>query len=281
MISRLLTTFGGVQELKTLCNLHYVLNIALSLTFIIIKNIQPICALLLTDDAQCQGFDRREHETLVFLGVIIFWKNRKATNWLHYLSNVFLFSKLANGYLMMRADPLIGVIYLVLCIVITVLFPQPAYTGPEKVTYFQGAELQDQLNKHKHTTWIIQFYTTWSPECRHVVPVFAKLSDRFTLPNLRFGKLDIGRWPKEAEHFCINAHATSRQLPTISVFRDGVEVRRRPIIGTRQRAVPFVFTEENCIFEFDLNNLHSECKQNLNRNERQQLQGDEEDKKTK
>jgi hypothetical protein len=59
---------------------------------------------------------QREHEILVFLGVIIFWKNRKATNYLHYLSNVFLFSKLANSFLFLRADPLIGTIYVVIAI---------------------------------------------------------------------------------------------------------------------------------------------------------------------
>jgi hypothetical protein len=107
--------------------------------------------------------------------------------------------------------------------------------------------------------------------------------------------LDIGRWPKEAERFRVNCAATSRQLPTISAFRDGSEFRRRPIIGARQRAVPFVFTEvcdllrfsanqvaslqENCIFEFDLNNLYAECKENLNRSERRELGSQNDEKK--
>lgn len=48
---------------------------------------------------------------MVFLGVVIIWKNRKAVNWLHYIANVFFYSKLANIYLFLRADILVGTIY--------------------------------------------------------------------------------------------------------------------------------------------------------------------------
>ncbi|VDK69343.1 unnamed protein product [Anisakis simplex] len=185
----------------------------------------------------------REHEILIFLGVIIIWKNRKASNWLHYLANVFLFSKMANIFLFLRAEPFVGTIYVLICIVHAVLFPEPAYKGPERVTYFNGAELYEEIQKNKRVTWLVQFYTTWSPECKHIAPVFSQLSDRFALPNLRFAKLDVGRWAKEGERFRINTHPASRQLPT-----------------------------ENCILEFDINNLYNECKTNLGKHSRHQMQ---------
>ncbi|VDM84743.1 unnamed protein product, partial [Strongylus vulgaris] len=197
----------------------------------------------------------------MFLAVIIAWKGRKATNWLHYINNVFLFSKVANIALFLRADPLVGIIYLLITAgklylgmtsslimilafsAITVIVPEPVYTGPEKITYYQGTELFEELDKDRKSIFVIQFYTTWSPDCKHVTPVFAKLSDRFSLPNLRFGKLDIGRWPKEAERFRVNAHPTSRQLPTICVFKDAKELKRRPLVNDKMRAIPFVFNE--------------------------------------
>lgn len=66
---------------------------------------------------------------------------------------------------------------------------------------------------------------------------------RYTLPNLQFVKLDVGRYPKEGERFRINTHVLSKQLPSISVIRHGKQVNRRPTIGSNQRAIPFKFTE--------------------------------------
>lgn len=75
----------------------------------------------------------------------------------------------------------------------------------------------------------------------------------------------MGRYPKEGERFRINTHALSKQLPSVSVIRQGQQVDRRPVIGANKRAVPFKFTEENCIVEFRLNELHQECKERLKR----------------
>ncbi|PIO74134.1 thioredoxin [Teladorsagia circumcincta] len=101
----------------------------------------------------------------------------------------------------------------------------------------------EELDRDRKSIFVIQFYTTWSPDCKHATPVFAQLSERFSLPNLRFGKLDVGRWPKEAERFRVNAHPTSRQLPTICVFKDAKEIKRRPLVNEKRRAIPFVFSQ--------------------------------------
>ncbi|VDM36681.1 unnamed protein product [Toxocara canis] len=303
---------GGLSDAKNILTAHHIGNIFLSVAFFIVKITPGVCNVIFAMEEEC-GLDRREHEIMVFLGVIILWKNRKASNWLHYLANVFLFSKMANVFLFLRAEPLIGSIYVLLCIaglkiryvttltlmlylasdcclidtfaftcvfaVHAVLFPEPAYTGPEKITYFNGTELYDEVQRNKRVTWLVQFYTTWSPECKHIAPVFAQLSDRFALPNLRFAKFDVGRWPKEAERFRINTHPASRQLPTISLFKDGKEVLRRPTIQNK-RAIPFVFTQENCILEFDINNLYNECKSNLNKHGKEILKKDHGDERT-
>lgn len=80
-----------------------------------------------------------------------------------------------------------------------VVFPQPGYTGPEVVTYFRGPYLyvnvsfgelggqsvslwlpfQDELQRDKRKTWLIEFYAGWSPPCVHLQPVFAQLSNKY------------------------------------------------------------------------------------------------------
>uniref|UniRef100_A0A1I7XR38 Thioredoxin domain-containing protein n=1 Tax=Heterorhabditis bacteriophora TaxID=37862 RepID=A0A1I7XR38_HETBA len=260
-----------IEEAKRAFTAYHFSNTILSLLFLVTKGIPELCIWIFEYEGEC-GIDSREREILMFLAVIIAWKGRKATNWLHYINNIFLFSKVANIFLFLTADPLIGICYILACTVISVVFPEPMYNGPEKITYFQGTELFENIDKDRRCIWIIQFYSTWSPDCKHVTPVFAELSERFSLPNLRFGKLDVGRWPKEAERFRVNAHPTSRQLPTICVFKDAKELRRRPLVNEKRRAIPFVFTQENCILEFDLMNMYNDCKERLSSKEKQEVE---------
>uniref|UniRef100_A0A0K0DB79 Thioredoxin domain-containing protein n=1 Tax=Angiostrongylus cantonensis TaxID=6313 RepID=A0A0K0DB79_ANGCA len=198
----------------------------------------------------------REREILVFLAVIIAWKGRKATNWLHYINNIFLFSKIANIALFFRADALTGILYLM---AVVGTFSFWVYTLARRRSHI----FKEELDRDRKSVFVIQFYTSWSPDCRHVNPVFAQLSERFNLPNLRFGKLDVGRWPKEADRFRVNAHPTSRQLPTICVFKDVKELKRRPLVSEKRRAIPFVFNQENCILDFDLLNIYNDCLERL------------------
>ncbi|VDP34941.1 unnamed protein product [Heligmosomoides polygyrus] len=253
-----------LKEAKQVWTLYHLSNALVSIAFLCTKGLSFVCPSF-----------QREREILVFLAVVIAWKGRKATNWLHYINNVFLFSKIANIMLFLRADPLVGVIYVLLVVAVTVIVPEPVYSGPEKVTYFQGSELFEELDRDRKSIFIIQFYTTWSPDCKHATPVFAQLSEKFSLPNLRFGKLDIGRWPKEAERFRVNAHPTSRQLPTICVFKDAKEIKRRPLVNEKRRAIPFVFNQDNCILDFDLMNMYKECKERLSSKTRKEVEVEE------
>ncbi|KAI1721438.1 thioredoxin domain-containing protein [Ditylenchus destructor] len=99
------------------------------------------------------------------------------------------------------------------------------------------------MDNDKSVVWVIEFFNTWSAECRHVAPVFSTLADKFTLHNLKFAKVDVGKYPKEGEHFRLNTHPMSKQIPSISVFKGGVQINRRPAIGQNSRVILFVFNE--------------------------------------
>uniref|UniRef100_A0A0N4ZVH3 Thioredoxin domain-containing protein n=1 Tax=Parastrongyloides trichosuri TaxID=131310 RepID=A0A0N4ZVH3_PARTI len=249
---------GKVGELKHILTIHHILNILLSISFVFTKLV-PFIGNLLYGESN-HGLDTREHEIVVFLAVVILWRGKKATNWLHYIETVFTFAKTANVFLFLRAELLYGIIYVVIVTIVTVVFPQPTYQESDKVIYFRADDLYKKIKEDTNIVWVVEFYTTWSPECRHVTPVFSRLSEKFSLPNLRFAKLDVGTFPKEAERFRINTHPSSKQLPTISLFKGGIEVVRRPTVQNK-RAVPFIFSEENCILELDLINTFNECKE--------------------
>lgn len=69
---------------------------------------------------------------------------------------------------------------------------------------------------------------------------------RYTLDNLKFGKVDVGRYPELAKKYYINDTSFSRQLPTVIVFKNGEEFDRRPTYDTKGALQKFIFNEVTC-----------------------------------
>lgn len=142
------------------------------------------------------------------------------------------------------------------------LLPEPTYSGPEAVTYFRGAQgLIEEMQRDKKTTWIVEFYTVWNPACVTFAPVFSKLSNTYALDNLKFGKVDVGRYPDAGKKYHVNDGAMSKQLPTVILFQNEKEVARRPNADSKGKLQKFLFSEENFTAAFDLNHLHKTCKE--------------------
>jgi len=267
-----------IQDLKKLATFHHVTNILLCVSYYFTRVVPPLCHLVYGKNSECV-IGQREYEIFLFLAVVIYVKNRKAASFLHYLSTVFLFTKLANVFMFYWSNPVYAIIYGAACIVQMVMFPEPAFSGPEKVLYFRGPNLHDEIDRDKRITWLVEFYANWSPLCHQVAPVFAAVSNKYALPNFQFAKMDVGRYAKEAERYNINTSPTSKQLPTIVLFQNGKEVKRRPVIDQNKRVFPFVFREENIILEFDLNNVFEECKKNMSKKEKKEMQEQKDDDK--
>lgn len=65
---------------------------------------------------------------------------------------------------------------------------------------------------------------------------------RYSLDNLRFGKVDIGRYPDAAVKYHISDASTSKQLPTLILFKDAKEIERRPFADPKGKLVKFLFS---------------------------------------
>jgi len=255
------------SKLKDLLNLYHLVNISLTLAFVVSKTM-PLISTTLYGVGNSSSIDTREHEILIFLAIALIWKSRKSSNYLHFLSSVYLCSKFVNVFLFFRASILYGAIYTSLVLFCFVFVPEPVQLDSRKVRFFEADELHRTLEADKSIVWVIEFFTLWSRECRYIAPVFNELSESYTLPNLKFGKLDVGKYPREGERFRINTHVSSKQIPSISLFRGGTQFERRPSVKN-DRAIPFVFSKENCIMAFDLNNLYTECKNKLRKSDKE------------
>ena len=63
------------------------------------------------------------------------------------------------------------------------------------------------------------FYAAWSPACIDFASIFSKISSEYGLANLKFGKVDVGRFADIAAEYHINTSSLSRQLPTMIMFQ--------------------------------------------------------------
>ncbi|XP_067684198.1 thioredoxin-related transmembrane protein 2 homolog [Haliotis asinina] len=242
---------------KAVVNAHYISNILLAVLYFILKTTPTVCTFLFED---CK-LEIKEWEWITFLGCVIVLKNRKEATINKYVSTTCLFAKMLNVVMFFKQSPGLGIAYCVLCLLQFIFLPEPTYQGPEHVIYFRGPHLEEELEKDTRVRWFITFYAAWSPNCMQFAPSFSEVSAEYSLNNLKFGKIDVSRYPAVAEKFKIDHSAWSRQLPTIIFFEDGKEKTRRPLC-TKHHTLKFALTKENFVKEFELNDVYDQCKKN-------------------
>ncbi|KAK5638791.1 hypothetical protein RI129_013086 [Pyrocoelia pectoralis] len=249
------------EDFKQLLKPYYIFNVILSISYIICRKTPGICNYLFSVE-ECE-FDGRESEILFFLIIVIMVRSRKtgSVTMINYLSSSFIYTKVANLILWFYADFIMGIVYTIIFILMGLLLPEPAYSGPDKVIYFHGHNsLEEELSRDKRVVWVIAFYTVWNPACANFAPIFAKLSSDYCLDTLKFGKIDVGRYPEAGAKYRINDSSMSKQLPTIVVFKEGKEIDRRPLIDSKGKVIKFLFSGENIKAAFDLNGVYENCK---------------------
>lgn len=251
------------RDLRLLVKPYYLINILLSVSYIFAKRISVICNYIFAQD-DCE-LDGKETEILFFLMIVIMIRTRKtgSVTMINYLTSSFVYTKIANLILWFYADVRMGSLFAFIFILCALILPEPTYQGPENVIYLHGANgLQDELQRDNRVIWLVAFYTAWNPACVTFAPVFSELSAEYALENFKFGKVDVGRYPDAAAKYHISDASTSKQLPTLILFKYGKEVERRPYANNKGKLVKFVFSLDNVKAAFDLNNIYSDCKKN-------------------
>ncbi|XP_013404667.1 thioredoxin-related transmembrane protein 2-B isoform X2 [Lingula anatina] len=198
----------------------------------------------------------------MFLGCVIVLKNRKTHSIKDFIDVGCMFAKIASIIMFFRQNVLMAVGYGLLCLAHIAFLPKPMYSGPELITYFRANGLREELSKDKRVTWLVEFYAAWSPACVNFAPVFSELSAKYSLDNLKFGKLDVSRFTEEAKEYGVDNSSWSKQLPSLILFENGKEKMRRPHVDHAGRIYKFPFIMENVIKDFGLNETYTQCKKN-------------------
>lgn len=254
------------KQLRELSKPYYWMNIVLSISYVVAKKLYPLCTRLFhhRGEEMCE-LDSRETEILFFLLIVVMIRSRKtgSVTMVNYLSASFLYTKVANVILWAYSDFRYGLAFLLVCVLVSTVLPEPSYRGPEHITYFRNMQtFEEELVRDKRINWIICFYTVWNPSCVNFAPIFAELSGEYNLENLKFGKVDIGRFPDVAQKYRISDSSFSRQLPTVILFKNGKEEERRPCGDSRGKLQKFFFSADNVRAAFGLNQLYKECVEN-------------------
>lgn len=264
------------KDLRQLIKPYYWINILLSISYLVAKKAPVVCTYLFSNkvkdskDSVCE-LDGRETEILIFLAIVVMMRTRKtgSVTMINYLTSSFIYTKIANLILWSYGDYLYGIAFGVIFIITALIFPEPTYSGPENVTYFRTENgLEDELESDKRVTWLVTFYTVWNPACVNFAPIFSEVSSDFHLDNLRFGKVDVGRFPEVGKKHYVSDSPLSRQLPTVILFKNGKEVLRRPCADAKGKLQKFFFARDHVITAFDLNSLYKECKANPLKNDK-------------
>jgi thiol-disulfide isomerase/thioredoxin len=246
------------ESLTHLLHPHYLTNLLLGVIFFILKSVPPICSWIFDD---CH-LELREWELLAFLGCIIVMKNRKTSSYAMYVGTACMFAKMLSVYLFLRQSILYCTLFVVLCLLHLAFIPEPVYKGPDFVTFFRGPNLEHEIERDKRVNWLIEFYAPWAPTCVSFASAFKELSAKYNLDNLKFGKIDVGRYPDVAKKYLVDTSAWSKQLPTVILFQNGKEIRRRPAVDSKGKVkVKFVFCKETVERDFELPTLYLDCKQ--------------------
>lgn len=175
---------------------------------------------------QLQYWEMRAFWVLSALAGSRFWLRATLDT---YLAELFNYLKLSAVILLGSVDARLGGALLLLYLLIFLLVSQPRYDGPQQVDVLTPASLQSHVLSAQNTgTWFVMCTTIWSSACWQAQATFAELSLQYASDRLKFGEIDVGRWPKIAKKFDICIESIPFQLPSFLLFKNGKLVKRLP-----------------------------------------------------
>mmetsp|Transcript_26953 Transcript_26953/g.43379 ORF Transcript_26953/g.43379 Transcript_26953/m.43379 type:complete len:208 (+) Transcript_26953:210-833(+) len=187
------------------------------------------------------------------LGVYMIVKYRRAPTIESFISTFFLYAKAAVVLAAYLLDTRIFVWYLIIYGVMLLTLQLPTFNWGEDVEVFNPPNLASYILKgQEKVTWVVFFYAPWNQGCADFVPTFSDIADKYKSNSLRFGKVDVARFPELAEQFNIETDVNSVQLPTIILFEKCEEHSRLPPMNSENKPIQTLIDHAGTIAYFQL-----------------------------
>lgn len=175
----------------------------------------------------------REAQIYFSLGLMLFTRALSAPTLDVYLSSAFMFSRVAVLVCLWYMDSQLAVGFAALWTLLYAVCPQPRYRLPDSIATLNNVTFEQRIAKNKHQTiYVLWCHATWSARCSQLAPVLAALAKSYSHTRVRFGRVDVSKFPGVAEGLEVSMSAASKQLPTIICFKMGKEVARIPQVDS-------------------------------------------------
>eukprot|EP01029_Cantina_marsupialis_P029368 TRINITY_DN780184_c0_g1_i1.p1 TRINITY_DN780184_c0_g1~~TRINITY_DN780184_c0_g1_i1.p1 ORF type:complete len:250 (+),score=34.48 TRINITY_DN780184_c0_g1_i1:69-818(+) len=229
---------------------HYVLNTLLCLSYFWVRTLFPRSSLR-SDSSFAMLSMTREQEISAMIGIILVMKVRKSINFDAFLGSLFLFSKTLVLTLVTFMSYKLTLIYAVGILVLYFVFPRPTYDGPQNITVLNKLTFDSEvLRGDPKNYWLVNFGASWCPDSANFERIFASLSLKYSAKHLKFGYIDVAKWPEYAEKYKIDASGTSWQIPTLIMFKNGIEEIRAPKLDHLGKVQKVRIAEEKGIIKY-------------------------------
>lgn len=96
------------------------------------------------------------------------------------------------------------------------------------ITY-NGEDFQSLI---KEGLVLVDFYAEWCGPCKMLMPVVTRMSENMT--DVKFVKIDVDKFRDVAKENGV------KSVPTLVLFKDGVEVNRRAGFATEEMLKPWL-----------------------------------------
>ena len=196
-----------------------------------------------------------ERQSLSLLGIALSLKFLRRQSLDGYFTDVFFFCKSVLAMLTWYIDYRWSIMYIFIYLCAAIAFPQPFYKGKMRIVELNPETFEEVVEGEKDpsVTWIVELYAPWSPQCLYLEPVIAEISNQYGSNALKFGKVDVSRWPSIAKKYKVNLNGLQDQLPTIVRFQKGKEDGRIPQVSEDGKKVyGGKFRKQDIITAFEL-----------------------------
>lgn len=196
-----------------------------------------------------------ERQSLSLLGIALALKFLRRQSLDGFFTDLFFFCKSVLAMLTWYMDYRWSIMYVFIYLCAAIAFPQPFYKGETRAQEFNPETFEEVIEGERDpsVTWIVELYAHWSPQCLYLEPVISEISNEYTSKTLKFGKVDVSRWPSIAKKYKVHLNGLQDQLPTLIRFCKGKENGRIPQISEDGKKVyGGKFRKQDIIAAFEL-----------------------------
>lgn len=187
-----------------------------------------------------------ETQILGTISLILVFKLIKAATLEEFLAQAIFLLKLSFSLLLYLFSGVALGWFVVAQLMVWILVRRPLYAGPNCFKDILTMGDFERVVLEGSGTFVVIFYAPWHDSCYATMPIWAEMSVKYSTPHLQFLLVNVETAPLIAKKCVVDTSGTTRQLPSLLLYEDGIEVARFPPVsaqGSRPQVMRYRFKE--------------------------------------